>query len=230
MNRQFVYLGQQPLETDILNTNLFAMIGLAKLAEVLLGTSTQVAGLPCTPTAPASLQIQVGAGQIYSMAAIDSTAYSSLPADTVHTILKQGLLMDTTLLDCPAPVIAGKSINYLVQAKFEEVDEGEVVLNYYNSTDPTQAFAGPNNNGAAQATYRRGKCTVAVKAGVAADTGTQETPVADAGWVGLYWVDVAYGQTTITVNNIHNVVGAPFIKSASVAARKWAYFFHNRMN
>ncbi len=66
MDRQIVYPGAIPLETDLLNTNKFAMTGLAKLASAFLGESTWLCGLVCKPSAPASMTVQVGEGQIYS--------------------------------------------------------------------------------------------------------------------------------------------------------------------
>ena len=57
MDRQIVYPGQIPLETDLLNTNKYAMIALAKLSAAMLGTATIVNGLGCVPTGPASLQV-----------------------------------------------------------------------------------------------------------------------------------------------------------------------------
>lgn len=211
MDRQIVYPGAIPLETDLLHTNKYAMIGLSKIAEAILGTGTLLSGLPCTPTAPASMQVQIGAGQVYALANLDATAFSSLAADTTHSILKQGLLMDAVNLSCPAPATTGYSINYLVQVAYSEVDSGAVVLPYYNASNPAQAYSGPNNSGSAQNTVRGGVCNVAVKAGVAATTGTQTTPAPDAGFVGAYVVTVANGQTTINSGDISAYGSAPFI-------------------
>jgi hypothetical protein len=213
MDRKMIYPGQIPLETDMLDTNRFALIGLGKLAAAVLGTTTLVNGLDCTPTAPASMQVQVAPGEIYSLQNLDGTAYSSLAADTTHQILKQGLLMDAVTLNCPAPATSGQSINYLVQATYQDTDSNAVVLPYYNASNPTQAYTGPNNSGTAQNTVRKGVCTVSVKEGIAATTGTQTTPAPDSGYVGLYVVTVAYGQSTITAGNISTASGAPFLNS-----------------
>lgn len=215
MDRQIVYPGAIPLETDILRSQKNDMIGLAKLAAAVLGTTTQVNGLPCNPNSPTALNVVVGAGEIYALANIDSTAYSSLAADTVHTILKQGILLDPVTLSTPAPATAGQSINYLIQATFSEIDGTQVVLPYYNASNPTQAYSGPNNTGSTNFTIRAGVCTVAVKTGISAATGTQVTPAADAGYVGLYAVTVAQGQTTVTAANISVLAGAPFLVAAA---------------
>lgn len=216
MDRQIVYPGAIPLETDLLNTNNNAMIGLSKLAAGILGVSTFLNGLAVTPTGPASLQVYVAPGEIYSLQNLDGTAYSSIAADTTHAILKQGLSLDQLTLSCPAPVTAGQSINYLIQATYQDTDASAVVLPYYNSSNPSQAYAGPANSGTAQNTVRKGVCTVSAKAGVSATTGSQTTPAPDAGYTGAFVVTVAYGQTQITAPNISTYAGAPFMPSAGI--------------
>lgn len=216
MDRQIVYPGAIPLETDLLNTNKNAMIGLSKLAAAILGTSTFLNGMACTPTGPASLQVYVAPGEIYSLQNLDGTAYSSIAADTTHAILKQGISLDQLTLSCPAPVTAGQSINYLIQATYQDTDASAVVLPYYNSSNPSQAYAGPANSGTAQNTVRKGVCLVSAKAGVSATTGSQTTPAPDAGYTGAFVVTVAYGQTQITAPNISTYAGAPFMPSAGI--------------
>lgn len=211
MDRQLVYPGQIPLETDILDSNKYPYIGLAKLAAAVLGTSTLINAFTCSPTAPASLQVVVGPGEIYSLQNIDNTAYSSLAADTTHSIAKQGVILDSTTLSCPAPVVVGDSINYLIQIGFSETDGGSVVLPYYNSSNPAVPYSGPNNSGQPNNTIRQDGVNIQVKAGVAATTGTQTTPSPDTGFVGAFVVIVANGQTTITSGNISTYSGAPFI-------------------
>ncbi|WP_435607732.1 hypothetical protein [Pseudomonas knackmussii] len=220
MDRQIVYPGAIPLETDLLNTNKNTMIALAKLAAAMLGTSTIANGFAVTPTTPASLQVLAGAGEIYSLANIDSSAYSSLAADTAHQILKQGILLDAVTLNCPAPTTSGQSINYLVQVAYQDSDVNPVVLPYYNASNPSQAYSGPNNSGSAQYTNRSGAAVVNVKAGASAATGSQVTPSPDSGFVGLYVVTVAYGQTTITAGNIARYSAAPLLPSGLLPAHQ----------
>lgn len=202
MDRQIVYPGQIPLETDLLNTNRNTMLALGKLAAAIFGTGGLVNGLAVAPTSPASLDVSIGAGEIYQLANVDDTAYSSLPADTTDTVVKQGILLQPTTLACPAPSAAGFSIDYLIEAKFEESDTGSVVLPYYNASNPQQAFSGPNNTGAAQAVTRSGTVSLQAKPGIAATTGTQTAPAVDAGYIALAVVTVANGQTTITSGDI----------------------------
>lgn len=217
MDRAIVYPGAIPLETDILKAQKNSFIAVAKLAEAIFGSgSTLLTGLICTPTAPASLDVQVSPGQIYAMVAADGTPYGSLAADS-HSILKQGLLLDTVTLNCPAPATAGFSINYLIQAGYSDVDANSVVLPYYNASNPSLAYSGPANAGTAQNTIRKGVCTVTAKAGIAAATGAQQTPAPDAGYVGAWVVTVANGQATITAPNIVKATNAPFIADVELA-------------
>ena len=213
MDRVQVFPGAIPLETDLLNTNKNTMVGLAKLAAAMLGTSTQVNGLSVIPTGPASLQVNVTPGEIYQLVNLDGTAYSSLAADTTHQIVKQGILLDQVALSCPAPATAGFSINYLIEATYSDVDALPVVLPYYNASNPAVAYSGPANAGTTNNTVRQGKVTLTAKAGIAATTGAQTTPAPDAGYVGLYVVTVANGQTQITAPNIVQATSAPVINT-----------------
>lgn len=216
MHRQIIYPGAIPLETDLLNTNKYTMIALAKLASAIMGSSTYVRGLACTPTSPASMVVNVAAGEIYSLANIDGTAYSSLAADTTHSILKQGYVLDAQSFTLTAPSTSGYSINYLIQVTYADTDGGSTVLPYYNASNPSTAWSGPNNSGTSQYTVRQGLCTVSMKAGVAATTGTQKTPSPDTGYTGLYVITVAQGATTVTAANIAVYANAPFIPSTGL--------------
>ncbi len=202
MDRGIIYPGQVPLETDLLFAQKATMIGLGKLAAAMLGTGTLVNGLTVSPNSPAALNVLVSAGEIYELLNIDATAYSSIAADTSHQIVKQGVSLDTQTIACAAPGTAGFSINYLIQATLTEADGTPVTLPYYNASNPSTAYSGPNNSGSAQNTRRACGITISAKAGTAATTGTQTTPSADAGYVGIAVVTVANGQTNITSGNI----------------------------
>lgn len=218
LDRQIIYPGQIPQDTDLLLTNKNAMVGLAKLAAAALGVNGVVNGLQVVPTGPASLNVNVNPGEIYMLENIDATSYGSIAADTTHQVLKQGIMLDVALLSCPAPGTGGQSINYLVQAAFSETDTGTVALPYYNASNPSVAWSGPNNTGTPQATQRSDKCVVTVKAGAAAATGTQTTPTPDAGNIGLAVVTVANGQATITAANIVQYTGASLVPSDGLAS------------
>jgi len=215
MDRQIVYPGAVPLETDLLNTNKFAMIGLARLASAVLGSDTCLNGLHCSPASPVLLQVHVSAGEIYCLKHIEETAYSTLPSDHSGTILKQGLTGGVTF-DAPAPMQKGMSINYLVQAAYVEADTGGIVLPFYNAADPSKAFNGQGNAGEALPCVRQGICRLSLKTGTAAADGTQPTPEADPGYISAWIITVAAGAKGITADNIRRAPDAPFLPSGGV--------------
>ncbi len=210
-NRQIVYIGQIPLDTDMLSTNLDSYIGLSKLAAGLLGINQLLNAFTCIPTAPASMQINVTPGEIYSLQNVDNSTYGSIPSDTVHQIVKQGVNLDNTTLTLTAPTTPGDSWNYLIEIGFSETDGGSTVLPYYNASDPSQAWSGPNNDGTPNNTIRQDTAAVQFKRGTAAPTGTQTTPSPDSGFLGAFVVTVAYGQTTVVSGNISTYSSSNFI-------------------
>ena len=211
MDRNIVYPGSIPLDTDLLTVNRNAMIGIGFLAQAVLGTSTVVDGLICQPTNPSSLNIVVGPGSMTQFGMVDVAAYGSIPADTADLVVKMGINMSATEFSLTAPSSVGQSLIYLVEGSFLEANSDPVVLPYYNASNPVQTFSGPANNGATQNTLRIQRVQLQVKAGVPANTGSQITPAVDAGWAGLYQITLAYGQTQIGVANIAVVPTAPFL-------------------
>jgi hypothetical protein len=211
MDRMFLLPGQ--LITDVLfeSSEKNTMLALGHLARAILGTGPVVAGLACTPTSPASMQVTVGTGSIYALENVDGTAYGSLAADTTDQVVKQGLLSTAFTASCPAPTASGQSIAYLIAAAYQDQDTGNQVSTFFNSTNPAMPFSGPGNDGASLPTVRQGICAVQVVAGTAATTGSQVTPATPTGYSPLYVVTVAYGATTITSANIAAAPGSPFI-------------------
>lgn len=209
MHRHIVYPGSIPLDTDFLSAVKDSYYGAGWLAESAIGVNTQVVGLAVTPTSPASLQVNVAPGAIYSLQTVDSAAYGALGTDA-NQFTKQGILAAGTTLTITPPGTVGQSINYLVQVAFSETDSNPVILPYYNASNPSVAWSGPNNTGVAQNTVRSDTCVVGLKAGAPAATGSQVTPAPDVGYTGIYVVTVAQGQTTITGGNITQVATAPY--------------------
>ena len=202
---------------DLLQSQQSAMIALAKLSDMVLGTGTLVDGLSVVPTGPASLSVLVNPGQIYSLANLEATTWSALAADTTHQIVKQGVSLNQQTFTITPPATGGFSQVFLVEVQYADLDQGSTVLPYFNVTNPTVPLSGPANSGTPQNTQRAGVVSTQIKAGTAAATGTQVAPSADAGWTGLYNITVANGQTTITAGNIVQVAGAPFITSSTLA-------------
>jgi hypothetical protein len=211
MDRNIVYPGSIPLDSDLLSINRNAMIALGYLAQATLGTSIVADGLVCTPTAPASLSVVIGPGSITQLAQVDALAYGTLAADPTDPLLKMGINIAPTTLPLTPPTTSGQSIAYLIQASLLETDTNPIVLPYYNAANPAQPFTGPGNSGAAQNTQRVQQVQLQAKAGPAAATGTQTLPPVDNGWAGLYAVTVSAGQLTLTAANIAVLPGAPFL-------------------
>jgi hypothetical protein len=211
MDRNIVYPGSIPLDTDLLAINRNSMIALGFLAQAILGSNTVVDGLLCQPTSPPSMRVMIGAGSITQIGPIDILAYGSIPADATDQIVKLGINSSTTTFTVTAPVSVGQSVNYLVAAAFQEADASPVVLPYYNASNPAQSFSGPGNSGAAQNTVRTQRVQLQLKPGVPGNSGSQTTPVPDVGWVGLYYITVSYGQTQVAAGSIGVVPTAPFL-------------------
>ncbi len=211
MDRNLVYPGSIPLDTDLLAINRNTMIGLGFLAQAVLGTGMVVDGLACMPTAPASLTVNVGAGSITQLAVVDPAAFGSLPANSTDPLVKMGINLEPVSFTLVAPTISGQSTNYLIEASFLESDVNPVVLPYYNAANPAQPFSGANNSGMAQNTQRVQRVQLQLKAGTPANTGAQTTPPVDSGWVGLYVITVNFGQTAIPQSGMVVVPTAPFL-------------------
>jgi hypothetical protein len=212
VDRQIVFPGSIPLDTDILSLQRNTMVALGYLAQATLGSTPLVDGLVCSPTAPASLTISVGPGSIAVPTVIDANAFGSLPADGTDPLIKMGVNITATNFTLTAPATSGQSINYLLQANLLESDASPVVLPYYNAANPAQPFSGPNNDGAAQNTQRLQRVQLQLKPGAPANAGSQITPPIDSGWVGLYVVTVNFGQTQISASSIATLPSAPFVQ------------------
>ena len=211
MDRNIVYPGAIPLDSDLLSLNRNAMIALGYLAQAVFGTSTVADGLACTPTVPASLTVTVGPGSITQLSVVDALAYGSLQADSTDQLVKMGVNLTSTSFTVTPPVTSGQSANFLIQAALLEADTGPIVLPYYNAANPAQPYSGPTNSGVAQNTLRTQRVQLQLKAGAPATAGTQVTPPIDSGWVGLYVITASYGQTVITTTSIAALPNAPFV-------------------
>jgi hypothetical protein len=215
MDRQIVYPGSIPLDTDILNIQRNVMVALGYLAQAAIGSGTYADGLTPFQTTVPSMAINIGPGSIVALQTIDATAFGSLSSDNVNPLMKMSInkttILSSTFGTMTAPVTTGQSINYLIQASTAETDTTAVVLPYYNSSNPAVPYSGPANSGTSQNTQRLQPITFGLKAGSPATTGTQVTPSPDSGFIGLYVVTVAYAQTTILNANITLFPTAPIL-------------------
>jgi hypothetical protein len=210
LDRTIGYVGAIPRIDELLLPQKFSLYALGYYCQAVLGTDAVVDGLVCAPTAPNSLHVTVGSGSIYELAEVDASPYSDLGTDT-NTIVKQGLLIDPVNLTITPPTTSGYSQVYLIQANYQDVDDGAMVLPYYDADHPEAPYAGPGNDGTSQSTLRRGRCAIGLKAGAAAPTGTQVTPAPDLGFTSLYTISVSNGQSTIASQHIVTHPDAPFI-------------------
>lgn len=217
MRRIETYVGVQVYEWFFSAQAQYNMVGLAKLSSALLGNGPIARGLLCAPTAPASMTVQIGKGEVYQQADLEATPCGTLPADTTDQILKQGIQLGTfTSPTFAAPTTSGQSINYLLEAQYQDEDlsldpttgTSPVVELFYNSDNPLAPWSGPNDSGAPSNTFRDGIVAWQIKPGAAAATGSQVTPTPDAGWSGLWVVTVPFGATTLTSTNINPFPGS----------------------
>jgi hypothetical protein len=177
---------------------LTALGGLAN--DITSGLPITVAGgLVATQTSSPSLTINMAAGRIYQLAPSDSTADGSIPQD-LNIITQQGYApAQTVTLIAPS---AGQSQWNLIQAQFSQVDAvrtndpngGNVP--FYNVANPTQPTINSVN------TVRKAVCVLQVISGSAATTGSEAPPTPTGGWIPLYLIDLAGGQTQITTSQI----------------------------
>lgn len=202
MDRPIVYPGAIPLDTDLLNTNRNTMKALGMLAQAVLGNTTIVSGLGVVPSVPNAMSVVVLPGSIFQLSTVDATAYGSLAADSGDALVKQGINIAGTTLAIAAPTAAGYAQNYLIEAALLEQDGEPVALPYYNASNPSSPYLGPNNSGSAQNTVRTQTVQLQAKPGVPAPSGTQATPTVDAGWAPLAVVVVSYGQAAISGGSI----------------------------
>ena len=212
MDRVQNYNLQTPLTADDLNKERdYTAIALGKIVSALLGQGTVVSDLAATAVASTTVPtLQLSDGQLYELATLDPTAFGSLPVNSfpsIATVMKQGLLLasrgDANTFELTPPGTSGESIIYLLEAQYADLDADTQTITFYNVSDPT------NPTTATQPRVREGTISFVLKAGIASSSPT--APSADAGYVPLYNIEVAYGQTVLSQSNITVASGAPFL-------------------
>ena len=211
MDRTIVYPGSIPLDSDLLNTNRNTMIALGALMNAVLGTAPIVDGLSVLATIPPSYAVLVAPGCITSFESADNTPYGTLLADALAPIVKMGISHSAVALSVTPPPTVGQSMIWLVEASFQETDDGAMVLPYYNAAAPTQTWLGPRNSGAPQPTARSQRAAVRIRAGATAATGSQVAPSVAAGWIGLALINTDSGQIAVGAADITTFPAIPVI-------------------
>ena len=209
MDRQIVYAGSIPLDTDLLNIQRNVMASLGALAQVVLGTGVVSDGLRCVP-GPSDYTVSVGPGTLTALQVVGAAAFGSLAADATPMV-RTGMHAGDTVLQLAPPSSPGNVGCFLVQAALQEVDTGPVALPYWNAANPAVPFSGPGNSGAAQATKRLIVVTLGLKASVQLGA-VGVVPDADPGWVGLYGVTTRAGKPAIAAGDIAAVSGSPALR------------------
>jgi hypothetical protein len=130
MDRNIVYPGAIPLDTDLLASNRNAMIAFGALIRATLGTDAVFDGLEVQPTVPASLGVTVAPGSITALSVVDQNAYGSMAAIAGAPLMKMGINTTPVAFSLATPTTSGQSVVYLIQAAFQEADVDPVVLPY----------------------------------------------------------------------------------------------------
>jgi hypothetical protein len=210
MNHIKISVGPSTWEWDADQSDQNHRVALGKLISAMYGSTTVVNGLACTPIPAAGMSVNIASGEIYQMAPLEATTGDT--NDTGYTIMKQGISLDsvtvpnanTGVTAFVAPELAGQSINYLIEAAYADADVS--IAQEPGCTDA-------NSN-----IFRNGVVALQIKTGTAAMTGTQVTPEADSGYVGLWVVTLDYGQTVIDTTDITTYAGAPILPTSLLAS------------
>lgn len=200
-DRQILYTLENVTTVDHLNMQQNYYLALSRLMGELI-SAPALGGFLCTPTVVPSLNVDIGAGEIYSQQATDATDYGVAPNEIPANpalILKQGIYNGATFAT-PAPATPGDSIKYLIQIAFDEVD---------NVNESRLFKVGGVQN---VDTKRQDVALVQIKAGTPAPVPVIPTP--DIGFEGAWVITVAYGQTTVTALDIAQYTNAPFFGAA----------------
>lgn len=209
MDRTIVYSLEQIRSYDYLQTIKDALRGQSGIIRGLIGTYSPVFwGFDPTPSSPLSLTINVSEGWITAHTVTDATAYGALAADS-SVITQQGYNPAQTITFEVSDLFETQSkwalvqIAYAQQDAIRSGDPNNGILPYINPDNPAQPFQGPGNNNTQQNTVRLSGVEVIVKYGAPAETGLHVPPSPDANFLPVFLVSLAWGQSTITSNQIN---------------------------
>ncbi|MDA8364059.1 MAG: hypothetical protein M0Z84_09645 [Gammaproteobacteria bacterium] len=235
MDRPIIYTQENIRGYDIAKGWQDALKDAGKEAQGILGgTTTVAAGLVATPTSPASLSVNIGTGSIFEISTLDSSAAGDLPVDG-GSYFMQGVLWSTQAVALSTSALAsGQSQYALIQATFGFVDVVRAgdpnagVLPFYNSANPSVPLQGQGGSGAVLNTERTATVVLSVVYGTPATTGSEVPPNAAANNIGLYLIDLTYGQTTIVAGNI--LVAGPSVGTGVPSNYPYAPFLAGLLN
>ncbi len=193
MDRQIVYVGAVPLDTDQLLQSRNTMIGIGYLTKMVIGDNGSYAdGLACT--SGHGMSIIIGPGSLTSPTVVDATFVGMLPPDG-------DLLVKTGINSTPVVLPISGSGTMLVSACLVEAQAGNAVVAYYNAANPTRTLFGPSGDGTSQASVLQQRVSLIV-------TAVGAMPVGNAP---LWVITVPSGATAIISSMIGVAPGAPFV-------------------
>ena len=208
MNRTIIYSQEQPRSFDFVQWEHDVLVGLGfTIQDILDSTTTVLSGFAATQTTVASLTINMAAGRVYQQASADAVAVGAITQDLTQ-IIQQGFYAAAQITLSTAGISAGQSRWALIEAQFSQTDVVRTgdpnggIPPFYNAANPSVPLNGQGGLGAISPTERSGNCVIQVITGSAATTGSEVPPSPTGGWVPLYLIDLAYGQTAITTAQI----------------------------
>lgn len=217
MDRPKQYTEEQLRSFDVLNSYKDAMIGLSRVAQLILGSSQAVAsGFSIAAQSTPNMTLNLALGNILQNAPTDATPYGTLAADS-NTILQHGYTPAQVLSFDTTRLIAGQSQYAIVEVQFQQSDivrpgdpDGGIPA-FYNSLNPTVPLQGEDGLGGVLSTVRQGIANVNIIYGTPATTGSQTIPSASTGFIPLWAVNLTFGMTAITSAQISQHPSAVFL-------------------
>ncbi|MEZ7136812.1 hypothetical protein [Komagataeibacter sp. SM21] len=191
MDRQIVYPAQIPLDSDQLNAQRNAYVGLGQFAGMAYGWDTVAAsGFACAPGT--GLAVIIAPGSLLAPGVVDGTSYGTL-APVSSALVRQYTSRDPLALEVP-----GTAATYTVYVTPVTIDGDAIVLPFYNAADPSVTYAGSDNTGATAPTVRQDLAQLGIGVSV------------PAGAYPLWTVTVPAGASAITADMLTQAAGAPF--------------------
>jgi hypothetical protein len=163
---------------------LLTELALSSVFQELFATSNAnglMSGLAVTY--PGSNTIQINPGSLYQVLTVSATNSTA--------IIKQALLLAPQSFSIVQPSVAGQSINYVIEAQYQDLSSTNMATSPLPYLDSTNAFL--------PCVLMNGQLALQLKTGTAAATGSQTSPAVDAGWVPLYTITSTYGVSNPTI-------------------------------
>ena len=210
MDRQIVYPGSIPLDTDFLSIQRNALSALGALTQSIFGSAPVADGLTCSP-ATSGYGVSIGPGTLSMSVGLDQLPYGSLPIAS-NVIMKTGVVVDPVGITLGTVADQSSVLSWLIQATVVEIDDEPITLQYWNASNPVIPYSGPSNSGTAQNTRRRVQVLISAKSSSPVPLGTFAPPSPDPGFIGLYGVTTWIGKSSVTSDDIHVLPTAPLLR------------------